>query len=124
MRKLIASLGVAGLMLAGAASPALAHKPNKPPKVSQAQRLCERNNGLFVNVSPLVYACVLPTGATQKEIEQAARLCERRGGALFAAVGNVVYACVLPGGTLPGSILGPNGPIDTGGLRLFPIILT
>ena len=122
MRRLIATLGVAGMMLAGAASPALAHKPDR---FAKAERMCEKQqDGTFTRVDSLVYACVLPTGATQKQIEQAARECKKQGGALFAAVGNVVYVCVLPTGTLPGTITGPGGDLlDTGGLRLFPIVL-
>ena len=122
MRKVIAALGVAGVMLAGAASPALAHKPDR---LAKAERMCEREGGTFINVSPLVYACLLPTGATHKQIEQAARECKKQGGALFAAVGNVLYVCVLPGGELPGTITVPDTGevLDTGGLRLFPIVL-
>jgi putative hemolysin len=122
MRKLIVSLGVVGIMLAGTAGPALAANPHKK---DHGERLCKKEGGAFVRVDNLVYACVLPTGATEKEIRQAARECKKHGGALFAAVGNVVYACVLPGGTLPGSITDPvtGLPLDTSGLRLFPIVL-
>ena len=96
----------------------------------QAERLCERNNGTFIDLGGLAYVCLLPTGASQREIERAERICERQGGALFVAVGNVAYACVLPGG---GSVLnrfvdtgGPNDGLLTGsdGLRLFPIIVS
>ncbi len=122
MRRLIACLGVAGVMLASAASPALAHKPDKP---SKAERMCEREGGTFISVDGLVYACLLPTGASEKEIKAAARECKKQGGALFAAVGNALYVCVLPGGTLPGTITDPvgGGVLDTGGLRLFPILV-
>ena len=122
MRRMIAALAVAGLMLAGAASPALAKKPSSTAK---AERMCERNNGTFIDLSSLAYACVLPTGATEREIKQAARECKKRGGALFVGVGNVAYACVLPGGE---SILDDGGvplPVDgiSGGLRLLPVVL-
>ena len=135
-RRLLATLAVAGLMLAGA-GPATAHHKGGhdggPPahKIkAQAERLCERNNGTFIDLGGLAYVCLLPTGATEKEIDRAERLCERQGGDLFVAVGNVAYACVLPGG---GPILnnfvdtgGPGGGLLTGpnGLRLFPIILS
>ena len=134
-RRLLATLAVAGLMVAGTAGPAAAHHKaghggGPPAHVvrGQAERLCERNNGLFVDLGGLAYACVLPTGATEREIRQAERLCERQGGALFVAVGNVAYACVLPGfsgpvtqlptGTSPGFVL---DAVD--GLRLLPIVL-
>jgi len=125
MRKLIVSLGVAGLMIAGAAGPALAHKPDKP---SKAERMCEREGGAFISVDGLVYACVLPTAASEKDIRAAARECKKQGGALFVAVGNVAYACVLPGGDildLPGSVADPvgTGGALLGNLRLLPIVL-
>ncbi len=137
MRRVLATLGVAGLILAGTAGPAAAHHKSGhgggPPShvvKARAERLCERNNGAFVDLGGLAYACLLPTGATEKEVRQAERLCERQGGDLFVAVGNVAYACVLPGG---GTVLndfvdtgGPGGGLLTGpdGLRLFPIILS
>ena len=124
MRRIIATLSVAGLMLAGAASPALAHKPDR---FAKAERMCEKEGGAFISVDGLVYACVLPTGASRSEIRAAARECKRHGGALFAAVGNVAYACVLPGGDildLGDSIPGPGGGlVDVGGLRLLPVVL-
>ncbi len=123
MRRLIATLGVAGLMLAGAASPALAKKPSSTAK---AERMCERNNGTFIDVGGLAYACVLPTGATEREIKQAARQCKKQGGALFVAVGNVAYACVLPGGDivdLPGGATDPILGDTLNGLRLLPVVL-
>ena len=75
-------------------------KPDKPGKASQAQRLCERSGGTFVNLSPLVYACVFPNEGTPQRRKQAERVCERQGG-IFVDVSPLVYACVLPGGTLP-----------------------
>ena len=125
MRKLIVSLGVAGMLLAGVAGPALAHKPDKE---SKAERMCEREGGAFISVGGLVYACVLPTEASERDIRQAARECEKQGGALFVAVGNVAYACVLPGGDLldlPGSGTDPvtGGPL-LNGIRLLPIVIT
>lgn len=137
MRKLLATIGVAGLMLAGTAGPAAAHHKaghdgGPPAHVvrGQAERLCERNNGGFVDLGALAYACVLPTGATEAEVQQADRLCDREGGALFVAVGNVAYACVLPGGaTILNNLVdtgGVGGGLLTGpdGLRLFPIVLS
>ncbi len=135
MRKLIATFGIAGVILAGAVSPAVAHHKSghsggPPAKVVKAERLCERNNGVFIDLGGLAYVCLLPTGATEKEIRQAEKLCERGGGDLFVAVGNVAYACVFPGG---GPVLnkyvdtgGPGGGLLTGpnGLRLFPIIVS
>ena len=137
MRRVLATFGVAGLILAGTAGPAVAHHKNGhsggPPShvvKKQAERLCEKNNGAFIDLGALVYVCLLPTGANEREIRQAERLCEKQGGDLFVAVGNVAYACVLPGG---GTILndfvdtgGPGGGLLTGpnGLRLFPIILS
>lgn len=133
-RRLLVSVAAAGLMLAFTAGPIAAHHKaghsGGPPARGQAERLCERNNGVFIDVGPLVYVCLLPTGATEREIRQAERVCERQGGDLFVAVGNVAYACVLPGG---GTILndfvdtgGPGGGLLTGpdGLRLFPIIVS
>ena len=68
---------------------------------ASAERICEKKgNGLFVDVSPLVYACVFPNSSTPQRRSQARRLCEKRGG-LFVDVSPLVYACVLPGGTLP-----------------------
>ena len=64
-----------------------------------AVRNCEKRGGLFVDVSPLVYACVFPDTRAQGR-GQAARTCEKSGG-LFVDVSPLVYACVLPGGTLP-----------------------
>ena len=126
MRRLIACLGVAGLMLAGAASPALADKPNKN-RLAKAERMCERQGGAFISVDGLVYACVLPTGANEREIKQAARECKKQGGALFVAVGNVAYVCVLPGGDildLPGSGTDPiTGDTLLNGLRLLPVVI-
>ncbi|MDP9071574.1 MAG: hypothetical protein M3N68_09910 [Actinomycetota bacterium] len=123
-------------MLVGV-GPAVAHHKSghaggPPDRVlrAQAERLCERNDGSFIDLGGLAYVCLLPTGATEKEIRQAERLCERQGGDLFVAVGNVAYACVLPGG---GQLLndfvdtgGPNGGVLTGpdGVRLFPIIVS
>lgn len=137
MRRVLAALGVAGLMLAGTAGPVAAHHKDDhsggPPAhvvKAQAERLCERNNGAFIDLGGLAYVCLLPTGATESEIRQAERLCERQGGALFVAVGNVAYTCVLPGG---GPLLndfvdtgGPGGGLLTGpdGLRLFPILIS
>ena len=123
MRRLIATLGVAGLMLAGAAGPALAHKPDKP---SKAERMCEKNNGTFIDLDGIAYVCLLATGANEREIRQAARECKKQGGALFVAAGNVAYACVLPGSDildLPTTLPGPDGPVDVGGLRLLPVVL-
>lgn len=137
MRRALAALGVAGLILAGTAGPAVAHHKSGhsggPPShvmKGKAERLCERNNGVFIDLGGLAYVCLLPTGATENEIRQAERLCERQGGDLFVAVGNVAYACVLPGGgTLLNDFVdtgGPGGGLLTGpdGLRLFPIILS
>ena len=136
-KRLLAALGVTGLLFAGTAGPAAAHHKDGhtggPPAhvvKAQAERLCERNNGTFIDLGGLAYVCLLPTEASEKEIRQAERLCERQGGDLFVAVGNVAYACVLPGG---GTVLnnfvdtgGPGGGLLTGpgGLRLFPIILS
>ncbi len=137
MRKLIVTLSVVGLLAVGAAGPATAHHKSghsggPPDRVvrAQAERLCERNQGTFIDLGDLVYVCLLATGANEREIRQAERLCEREGGDLFVAVGNAAYACVLPGG---GQVLndfvdtgGPGGGVLTGpdGLRLFPIIVS
>ena len=120
-RNLIASVGVAGLMLAGATGPALAHKPDKP---SNAERMCE--GGTFISVDDLVYACLFPTAASEKEIKAAACEC-KQGSALFVGVGNLAYVCVLPGGdilNLPGG--GPDpvtGHLLLGGMRLLPVVI-
>ena len=124
MRRLIACLGVAGVMLASAASPALAHKPDKN-RLAKAERMCEREGGTFISVDGLVYACVLPTAASEKEIRQAARECKKQGGALFVGVGNLVYVCLLPGGNIElldgGSII--DGHPHFNGVRLLPVVI-
>ena len=126
MRKLIASLGIAGIMLAAAASPALAHKPDKD-RFAKAERMCEREGGAFISVDGLVYACVLPTAASEKEIRQAARECKKQGGALFVGVGNLVYVCLLPGGDildLGDDFTGdPVGGWFFNGVRLLPVVI-
>ncbi|MBA2498028.1 MAG: hypothetical protein H0V33_13220 [Acidimicrobiia bacterium] len=127
MRKLLTSLGVAGLMFV--AVPALAHPPAERLN-AQSERNCERNNGAFIDLGGLAFVCLLPTGANEREIRQAERLCQRSGGALFVAVGNVAFACVLPGGAgllndfIDGG--GSGGGLLTGpdGLRLFPVIIS
>ncbi len=136
MRRMLATLGVAGLILAGTAGPAVAHHKaghsGGPPAhvvKQQAERLCERNNGTFIDLDGVAYACLLATGASEREIRQAERLCERQGGALLVAVGNLAYACVLPGfsgpvtvppvGGTPGFVL---DAVD--GLRLLPVIIS
>lgn len=133
-RRLLVTLAVSGLLLAGTAGPAAAHekadhKGGPPAHVvkAQAERLCENNHGTFIDLDGLAYVCLLPTGATVKEIRQAQRLCERQGGALFVAVGNVAYACVLPGFSGPVTHLptatSPGFVLDTGGLRILPIVV-
>ena len=134
-KRLLVTLAVSGLLLAGTAGPAAAHhkaghKGGPPAKVvkAQAERLCERNNGTFIDLGGLAYVCLLPTGATDREIRQAERLCERQGGALFVAVGNVAYACVLPGFSGPVTQLptgsSPGFVLDTvDGLRILPIVV-
>lgn len=120
MRRLIATLSVAGLMLAGV-GPAMAQKPDRNAK---AERMCEKEGGTFIDLDGVAYACLLPTAASERDIRQAAKQCEKQGGALFVAVGNVAYACVLPGfeGPVP---VGDSGYIlDTvEGLRLLPIVV-
>ena len=136
MRRVLATFGVAGLILAGTAGPALAHHKaghsGGPPShvvKKQAERLCERNNGTFIDLGGLAYVCLLPTGANEREIRQAERLCERQGGALFVAVGNVAYACVLPGFSGPVTQLPTGGSpgfvLDAvDGLRILPVIVS
>ncbi len=137
MRKLIAGLGVAGLMFAGVGPAVAGHQGGgsghggPPGHVlnRQAERQCERNNGTFIDLGGLAYVCLLPTAANEREIRQAERICERQGGALFVAVGNVAYACVLPGFegpvTVPGSGGNPGFVLDAvEGLRLLPIIVS
>lgn len=138
MRKTIGTLAMAGMLLAATAGPALAHHKSghdggPPARVvtAQAERQCERQqDGTFIDLGGLAYVCLLPTGASERDIRKAERTCERAGGELFVAVGNVAYACVLPGG---GDVL--NDFVDTGGvgggellgsdgLRLFPVIVS
>ncbi|MCA1672873.1 MAG: hypothetical protein LC799_11960, partial [Actinobacteria bacterium] len=90
-RRLLIALGVVGLLLATLGAPASA-------KNVDAQGLCERRNGSFIDLDGLAYVCLLPTAATKGEIRQAGRLCTERNGVLYVAVGNAAYACVLPGG--------------------------
>ncbi len=127
MRKLLISLGVAGLMFV--AVPAQAHPPAERQN-AQAERQCERNDGAFIDLGGLAYVCLLPTEADERDIRQAERLCQRQGGALFVAAGNLAYTCVLPGGAgLVNDFVdtgGVGGGLLTGldGLRLFPIIVS
>lgn len=104
MRKLLASLAVVGVMLAGVAGPASAAKPDK------AERLCEKSGGLFIRVDGIVYACVLPGGSTElltvgsvvtgvPKSDKAGVHCVASGG-IYLRVDNLVYACVLPNSTL------------------------
>lgn len=126
MRKFIAALSVAGVMFAGMASPALAK--GKPAQNAKAERACEKEGGLFIDLGGIAYACVLPTQASDKDIRKAQALCGRQGG-LFVSVGNVAYACVLPGTELPVTLPGTGGGggfiLDNvnGGLRLTPILV-
>ena len=85
--------------------------PGPPQKGKSAEMICEKRGGLFVNVSPLVYACVFPDRRHQGR-NQAERVCEKQGG-LFVDVSPLIYACVLPGGTLTHPILIPNPPNPT-----------
>lgn len=96
MRRIAALCAVALVVMAATATSALAAPPSDSAK---AERICEKRGGTFVNVSPLVYACVFPDTRAQGR-GQAARTCEKSGG-LFVDVSPLVYACVLPGGTLP-----------------------
>lgn len=134
MRKLIAGLGVAGLMFAGI-GPAVAGNQGggnggPPARVldRQAERQCERNDGTFIDLG-LAQVCLLPTAANEREIRQAERICERQGGALFVAVGNLAFACVLPGFEgpieVPGTGTDPGFVLDAvEGLRLLPVIVS
>lgn len=136
MRRMLATVGVAGLILAGTAGPAAAHHKaghsgGPPAHVvnNQAERLCERNNGTFIDLDGVAYVCLLATGASEREIRQAERLCERQGGALFVAVGNLAYACVLPGFSSPVTVPSVGGTpgfvLDAvEGLRLLPVIIS
>ena len=122
MRRLIVTLGVVGILLAGA-GPAVAHKPDNNAK---AERMCEREGGTFIDLDGIAYGCLLPTAASPREIRAAARECKKHGGALFVGVGNLAYVCVLPGGHVLGGVLhGPNGPVGggLGGLQLTPVII-
>ncbi len=73
-RRRLAILGVAGLML-GLTGPATAHHNaghigGPPDQVAraQAERLCERNNGEFIDLDGLAYVCLLPTAARENEL--------------------------------------------------------
>ena len=135
-KRLLVTLAVSGLLLAGTAGPAAAHhkaghKGGPPAHVvkAKAERLCEKNNGTFIDLDGLAYVCLLATGASEREIRQAERLCERQGGALFVAVGNLASACVLPGFsgpvTQPPTGNAPGFVLDTvEGLRILPIIVS
>ena len=118
--KKFAAAAVAALSIGGAFASAEAAATSQNAK---AERLCEKENGLFVDLGGLAYACVLPTAASENDIRKAQALCGRQGG-LFASVGNVVYACVLPGTELPLDIPGTDHLTDgLGGLRILPILL-
>ncbi len=137
MRKVLGAAAMAAMLLAATGGPALAHHrsghaggPPTDKVVAQAERQCEKQDGVFVDLGDLAYACLLATDANEREIRKAERTCERAGGELFVAVGNAAYACVLPGG---GDAL--NNFVDTGGpggapllgddgLRLFPLIVS
>ncbi len=107
MRRLLATLGVAGLMIVGTGAPALAAEADTN---AEAGTLCAANNGAFIDLDGLAYVCLLPTAATEPEVDQADVLCGEHDGVLFVAVGNVAWACVLPGGD---SVL--NGLLGNGG---------
>ncbi len=95
-------------MLAGTAGPALADGAS--PATTTPGQLCQTSNGSFLDLGQIANACLLPTAATEADIQHAEALCAQEGGHLFVAVGNVAYACVLPSGS---SIL--TGPPGTGG---------
>ncbi len=70
------------------------------PKPDHGQKLCEKGGGLFVDVNPLVYACVFTQLTRRPRRDQVGKACERNDGSLVD-VSPLVYACVLPGGILP-----------------------
>jgi len=105
LRRLLATLGMAGLLLAATAGPALA---DGPTPTNTPRQICPTTSGAFIDLGGLANVCLLPTAATEADIRQAELLCAQRGGQLFLAVGDIAYACVLPGGT---SLI---GPLDTG----------
>ncbi|MDQ3570087.1 MAG: hypothetical protein M3396_05565 [Actinomycetota bacterium] len=122
MRKLIVALSVAGLMLAGV-GPAMAHRPDRNAK---AERMCEKEDGTFIDLDGVAYACVLPHAASERDIRQAARQCEKQDGLLFVAVGNLAYACVLPGFEGPVEFDDGHGGhwiLDLHGLRITPVVV-
>ncbi len=82
-----------GVMSAAAPSAIAADEP-------KAVTICEKSGGLFVEVSPTVYACVFPSSSEPQNRKQAQKACNKDGG-LYVDVSPLVYACVLPGGTLP-----------------------
>ncbi len=129
MRKVLGAAALAATMLTATAGPALARPPTRVV-VAQAERQCEKEGGIFVDLGSLAFACLLPTGANERDIEKAERTCERAGGELFVAVGNVAFACVLPGGEdVLNDFVDTGGPgggtlLGSDGLRLFPIIVS
>ena len=118
MRRIAALCAVALVVMAATATSALAAEGGAkglPLKSAAALAICEKSGGTFVDVSPLVYACVFPNNSTPQNRKKAAKICKSLGGT-FVDVSPLVYACVLPGGTLPGT---GGLPIpDTGGLPI------
>ncbi len=113
MRRVTALLCAVALIvvMAAAAPSAFAAKGgDKGPtsKPGAALKTCVKSGGQFVDVSPLVYACVFPNDSRPQRRNQARRICQKRGG-LFVDVSPLVYACVLPGGTLPQPLPSPLG---------------
>ena len=82
----------------GATKPKPDHGATKP-KPDHAQKTCQQGGGQWVEVNPLVYACV-STQLDRRPRDQAKMTCQRNNGS-FTDINPLIYACVLPGGTLP-----------------------
>lgn len=111
MRRLLATLGMAGLILAGTAGAASAAKP-APNDL--AQRTCQKAGGTFLRVDGIIYVCLFPGGSTEllsvgsvvtniPKSDRAGTLCVVSGG-IYLRVDNLVYACVLPNSTIEAAL--------------------
>ncbi len=88
MRRLVALTTVVAAMGVGATSATAA-----PDPFAQAFRLCERQGGDF-GTNPLGYSCGVPGVLTDRDLVQAARVCNRNGGG-FLNLSSNVYGCTF-----------------------------
>jgi hypothetical protein len=58
--------------------------------------ICESGQGVFVDVSPLVYVCLFPDQTTPDSVHAGRQACQS-GRGLFVLVNPATYACLFPG---------------------------